>query len=36
MKVKEMIRLIENDSWPQVRQKGSHHQFNHPIKKERL
>ena len=33
MKVKEIIRLIENDGWFQVRQKGSHRQFNHTSKK---
>lgn len=33
MKVKEIIKLIENDGWFLVRQKGSHRQFNHPTKK---
>jgi predicted RNA binding protein YcfA (HicA-like mRNA interferase family) len=32
MKVKELITLIELDGWLQVRQKGSHRQFHHPIK----
>jgi predicted RNA binding protein YcfA (HicA-like mRNA interferase family) len=27
-----MIRLIERDGWRQVRQKGSHRHFRHPIK----
>lgn len=27
-----MIKLIERDGWRQVRQKGSHRQFHHPIK----
>jgi predicted RNA binding protein YcfA (HicA-like mRNA interferase family) len=27
-----MIKLIEWDGWHQVRQRGSHRQFNHPIK----
>ncbi len=25
--------MIERDGWFQVRQKGSHRQFNHPVKK---
>jgi predicted RNA binding protein YcfA (HicA-like mRNA interferase family) len=33
MKVKEAIRLIEEDGWYIVRQKGSHMQFKHPTKK---
>ena len=33
MKVKEITKMIENDGWFKVRQKGSHQQFNHPIKK---
>lgn len=32
MKVKELIKLIENDGWEQVRMKGSHRQFKHPQK----
>lgn len=27
MKVKDIIKLIEQDGWHQVRQKGSHRQF---------
>jgi predicted RNA binding protein YcfA (HicA-like mRNA interferase family) len=34
MKVKELIALLENDGWSQVRQKGSHRQFHHPTKPE--
>lgn len=33
MKVKEIIKIIEADGWFLVRQKGSHRQFNHLIKK---
>jgi predicted RNA binding protein YcfA (HicA-like mRNA interferase family) len=33
MKVKEIIKVIEADGWFFVRQKGSHRQFNHTIKK---
>jgi len=32
MKVKELIRLLEQDGWRQVRMKGSHRQFRHPSK----
>jgi predicted RNA binding protein YcfA (HicA-like mRNA interferase family) len=33
MKVKEIIKIIEADGWFFVRQRGSHRQFKHPIKK---
>jgi len=32
VKVKEVIELIENDGWQQVRMRGSHRQFHHPTK----
>jgi predicted RNA binding protein YcfA (HicA-like mRNA interferase family) len=32
VKVRELIRMIEADGWRQVRQRGSHWQFKHPIK----
>jgi predicted RNA binding protein YcfA (HicA-like mRNA interferase family) len=32
MKVREIIRLLEQDGWHQVRQRGSHRQFKHPTK----
>jgi predicted RNA binding protein YcfA (HicA-like mRNA interferase family) len=32
VKVRDAIRLIEQDEWAQVRQKGSHRQFHHPTK----
>ena len=32
MKIKDLIATIELDGWQQVRQKGSHRQFQHPIK----
>jgi len=32
MKVKDLIALLELDGWQQVRQKGSHRQFHHPVK----
>ncbi len=31
MKVRELIALIEANGWFQVRMKGSHRQFHHPI-----
>jgi predicted RNA binding protein YcfA (HicA-like mRNA interferase family) len=33
MKIKEIIKLIENDGWFNVRQTGSHRQFKHHKKK---
>ncbi|MBD0351828.1 MAG: type II toxin-antitoxin system HicA family toxin [Bacteroidota bacterium] len=33
MKVKEIIRLIEEDGWYFERQKGSHRQYKHPFKR---
>lgn len=32
MKVREVVRLLEDDGWRQVRMKGSHRQFKHPVK----
>ncbi len=32
MKVKELVKLVEDDGWTQVRMKGSHRQFKHPAK----
>jgi predicted RNA binding protein YcfA (HicA-like mRNA interferase family) len=33
MKVKEVIRFVEEDGWYLVRQKGSHKQYKHSTKK---
>ncbi len=33
MKTNEVIKLIENDGWYLVRQKGSHRQYRHDVKK---
>ena len=33
MKAREIVRILEEDGWKLVRQKGSHMQFHHPIKK---
>lgn len=32
MKVRELIALLEDEGWLQVRQKGSHRQFHHPTR----
>jgi predicted RNA binding protein YcfA (HicA-like mRNA interferase family) len=32
MKVKEIIKLLEEDGWYLARTKGSHRQFKHPEK----
>jgi predicted RNA binding protein YcfA (HicA-like mRNA interferase family) len=32
MKVRDLIRLIEQDGWYPVAQRGSHRQFRHPVK----
>lgn len=33
MKVRELIKLIEEDGWYYIKTKGSHRQFKHPRKK---
>ena len=33
MKIREAIKLIENDGWYLARTKGSHRQYRHPVKK---
>ena len=33
MKTREIILLIEKDGWFEVRQRGSHKQFKHSVKK---
>lgn len=32
MKIREVIKLIEEDGWYLARTKGSHRQFKHPTK----
>jgi predicted RNA binding protein YcfA (HicA-like mRNA interferase family) len=32
MKVKEVIKLLKEDSWQLIRTQGSHRQFKHAIK----
>ena len=33
MKVKDVIKLIEEDGWQLARTKGSHRQYKHPMKR---
>lgn len=33
MKVSDLLKLLENDGWFIVRQRGSHRQLHHPTKK---
>ena len=33
MKAREVIKLVESDGWFLARQKGSHRQYKHPVKK---
>jgi predicted RNA binding protein YcfA (HicA-like mRNA interferase family) len=33
MKIREILKLIEDDGWYLSRQKGSHRQYKHPSKK---
>lgn len=32
MKVRDVIKRLENDGWYLARTKGSHRQFKHPVK----
>ena len=36
MKVRDVIKLIEQDGWRLVAQRGSHRQYKHPTKKGRV
>ncbi len=33
MKVKEVIKILEQDGWYLAKTRGSHRQYKHPIKK---
>jgi predicted RNA binding protein YcfA (HicA-like mRNA interferase family) len=35
-KVREAIRIIEQDGWTQVKSRGGHRQFKHPTKPGRV
>jgi predicted RNA binding protein YcfA (HicA-like mRNA interferase family) len=36
MKIRDLLKLLEDDGWYQVAQKGSHRQFKHPQKLGRI
>lgn len=36
MKVREIIKLLKNDGWYEVEQKGSHRHYKHPTKKGKI
>ena len=36
MKTREIIKLLEEDGWYQVKSKGGHRQFKHPTKSGRV
>ena len=36
MTIREVVRIIENDGWVMVAQKGSHRQFKHSTKPGRV
>lgn len=33
MKFRELEKILLEDGWYQVKQKGSHHQYKHPVKR---
>ncbi len=33
LKVKVVLKMLINDGWTLIKQKGSHRQFKHPVKK---
>lgn len=36
MKFREIEKMLLKDGWYQVKQKGSHHQYRHPTKPEKV
>ena len=36
MKVRDVIRILEEEGWEMVRQRGSHRQYRHPQKPGRV
>jgi len=36
VKVKDIIKHLQQEGWKQVRMRGSHRQFKHPLKKGRV
>ena len=33
MKIREVIKLLEDDGWYLIRTRGDHRQYKHPVKK---
>jgi predicted RNA binding protein YcfA (HicA-like mRNA interferase family) len=36
MKIRDVIKFVENDGWVYIATKGSHRQYKHPTKKGRV
>jgi predicted RNA binding protein YcfA (HicA-like mRNA interferase family) len=36
MKVRDLIRKVEDDGWRHVKTRGSHRQYKHPVKRGRV
>ena len=36
MKVREIIRRIEDDGWYRIKTKGGHRQYKHPVRRGRV
>jgi predicted RNA binding protein YcfA (HicA-like mRNA interferase family) len=36
MKVREVLRRLKSDGWVQIKSRGGHRQFKHPVKKGRV
>jgi len=36
MKVRDVLKFVENDGWVHINTKGSHRQYKHPVKKGRV
>jgi predicted RNA binding protein YcfA (HicA-like mRNA interferase family) len=32
LKVRDLVKMLEEDGWRLVRTRGSHHQYKHPVK----
>ena len=36
MKLRDLVKMVKDDGWYEVRVNGRHRQFHHPVKKELL
>lgn len=36
MKIRDVVKMVEQDGWKLVATKGSHRQYKHPVKKGRV